>query len=151
MNAILLGAIAAVPSYFGLILRARSGLDDSLDVVAAQGVGGTVGALLTGVFADMSLNGLFNGALYGNPGQVGIQALAVLTAIAYSGVASFVLLKLIALVMPLRATASDEAEGMDIAAHGEEAYIHDGGISPVELGRTSGSGSPVMSPARADT
>jgi Amt family ammonium transporter len=150
MNAILLGAIAAVPSYFGLILRARSGLDDSLDVVAAHGVGGTVGALLTGVFADMSLNGLFNGALYGNPGQVGIRALAVLTAIAYSGVASFVLLKLIALVMPLRATASDEAEGMDIAAHGEEAYIHDGGISPVEPGRKSGSASPVRAPARAD-
>ena len=150
-NAMLLGAIAAVPSYFALILRARTQLDDSLDVVAAHGVGGTVGALLTGVFADMSLNGLFNGALYGNPGQVGIQALAVATAIAYSGVASFVLLKLIGLVMPLRATASDEAEGLDIAAHGEEAYIHDGGISPVELGRKSGSGSPVMSPARADT
>ena len=52
MNAILLGVIAAVPSYFGLICRAKTNLDDSLDVVAAHGVGGTVGALLTGVFAD---------------------------------------------------------------------------------------------------
>ena len=73
----LLGAIAAVPSYFGLIIRAKTSLDDSLDVVAAHGVGGTVGALLTGVFADKSLNGLFDGALYGNPAQVGIQAAAV--------------------------------------------------------------------------
>ncbi len=150
MNAILLGGIAAVPSYFALMIRAKTSLDDSLDVVAAHGVGGTVGALLTGVFADMSLNGLFNGALFGNPGQLGIQAAAVGTAIVYSGVTSFVLLKLIGLVMPLRATASEEAEGMDIAAHGEEAYIHDGGISPVELDRGSRSGAPSMAPARAD-
>ena len=85
MNALLLGGIAAVPSYLALIIRAKTSLDDSLDVVAAHGVGGTVGAILTGVFADMSLNGLFNGALYGNPGQVMIQATAVLTAIVYSG------------------------------------------------------------------
>jgi Amt family ammonium transporter len=52
MNAILLGAIAAVPSYVGLVIRAKTSLDDSLDVVAAHGVGGTVGAILTGVFAD---------------------------------------------------------------------------------------------------
>ena len=71
MNAILLGAIAAVPSYFGLVFRAKTNLDDSLDVVAAHGVGGTVGALLTGVFADKSLNGLADGLLYGNPGQLG--------------------------------------------------------------------------------
>jgi Amt family ammonium transporter len=63
MNAILLGAIAAVPSYFGLILRAKTSLDDSLDVVAAHGVGGTVGALLTGVFAAKAINGVFDGAL----------------------------------------------------------------------------------------
>src|SRR5215204_3998923 len=85
MNAMLLGAIAAVPSYFGIILRSRTSLDDSLDVVAAHGLGGTVGAILTGVFAEKSLNGLFDGALYGNPGQVGIQATAVGTAIVYSG------------------------------------------------------------------
>ena len=69
MNAMLLGAIAAVPSYFALQLRAKTSLDDSLDVVAAHGVGGTVGALLTGVFAEKSLNGLADGALFGNPDQ----------------------------------------------------------------------------------
>src|SRR6187402_3058082 len=68
MNALLLGAIAAVPSYFALIVRAKTTFDDSLDVVAAHGVGGTVGALLTGIFAEKALNGLADGVLYGNPG-----------------------------------------------------------------------------------
>jgi ammonium transporter, Amt family len=124
MSAIVLGGIAAVPSYLALIIRAKTSLDDSLDVVAAHGVGGTVGALLTGVFADKALNGLFDGALHGNPAQVGIQAAAVLTAIVYSGGVSFILLKLISLFIPLRATAADEATGLDVTMHGEEAYLH---------------------------
>ena len=128
MNALLLGAIAAVPSYFGLIIRAKTSLDDSLDVVAAHGLGGTVGAILTGVFADKSLNGVFDGALYGNVGQVGIQAAAVGTAIVYSGVMTFVLLKVIGLIIPLRATVQDEGTGLDITQHGEEAYLHSGGL-----------------------
>jgi Amt family ammonium transporter len=129
MNALLLGGIAAIPSYIGLIIRARTSLDDSLDVVAAHGVGGTVGALLTGVFADRSLNGLADGLLYGNPGQLGVQALAVAAAIVYSGVVTFILLKVIGLVIPLRATAADESTGLDLTHHGEEAYLHAGGGS----------------------
>jgi Amt family ammonium transporter len=124
MNALILGGIAAVPSYFALIIRAKTSLDDSLDVVAAHGVGGTVGAILTGVFADKALNGLFDGALFGNPAQVGIQAAAVGTAIVYSGVVSFILLKVIGAIMPLRASVSEETEGLDISQHGEEAYLH---------------------------
>jgi ammonium transporter, Amt family len=127
MNGLILGAIAAVPSYFALIIRAKTSLDDSLDVVAAHGVGGTVGALLTGVFAEKSLNGLFDGLIAGNPGQVGIQGAAVLTAIVYSGVASFILLKVINLVIPIRADGSDEGTGLDLTQHGEEAYLHEGG------------------------
>jgi len=126
MNGLILGAIAAIPSYFALIIRAKTSLDDSLDVVAAHGVGGTVGALLTGVFADKALNGLFDGALYGNPGQVGIQAAAVVTAIVYSGAVSFILLKVINLVIPIRAEATDESTGLDMTQHGEEAYLHEG-------------------------
>jgi Amt family ammonium transporter len=129
MNAILLGAIAAVPSYFGLVIRAKTSLDDSLDVVAAHGVGGTVGALLTGVFADESLNGVASGLLYGNPGQLGIQALAVVAAIVYSGVVSFILLKLIGLALPLRASEEEENDGLDQTMHGEEAYVHGGGTT----------------------
>jgi Amt family ammonium transporter len=124
MNGLILGAIAAIPSYFALIIRAKTSLDDSLDVVAAHGVGGTVGALLTGVFADKALNGVFDGAMYGNPGQLGIQATAVVTAIVYSGAVSFILLKVINLVIPIRAEASDESAGLDLTQHGEEAYLH---------------------------
>ena len=125
-SALLLGGIAAFPSYFAILYRAKTKLDDSLDVVAAHGVGGTVGALLTGVFAEKSLNGVFDGLIAGNPGQVGIQALAVGTAIVYSGVVSFILLKIIGLFLPLRVTQSDEATGLDVTMHGEEAYLHGG-------------------------
>jgi Amt family ammonium transporter len=124
LNALLLGGIAAVPSYFALIIRAKTSFDDSLDVVAAHGVGGTVGALLTGVFAEKALNGLADGVLYGNPGQLGIQVAAIAAAIVYSAVATFILLKVIGLVMPLRVTGDDESTGLDITMHGEEAYLH---------------------------
>ena len=131
MSALALGGIAAVPSYFGLLWRAKTSLDDSLDVVAAHGVGGTVGALLTGVFAQKSLNGIADGLLFGNPAQLGIQAMAVAAAIVYSGVLSFVLLKVIGAVLPLRAGAEDETVGMDLSQHGEEAYVHSGGSTAV--------------------
>jgi Amt family ammonium transporter len=129
MSALLLGGIAAVPSYFGLQWRAKTGLDDSLDVVAAHGIGGTVGALLTGVFAQRALNGVADGLLFGNPAQLGVQATAVAAAIVYSGVMSFILLKVIDLVLPLRADAPDETLGLDMSQHGEEAYVHSGGTS----------------------
>jgi Amt family ammonium transporter len=138
MSSIALGALAAFPSYFALLWRAKTKLDDSLDVVAAHGVGGTVGALLTGVFAQKALNGVADGVLFGNPGQLGIQAVAVLSAIVYSGVMSFVLLKLVGLVIPLRADEESETVGLDVSQHGEEAYIHEGGggsslaMSPVD-------------------
>jgi Amt family ammonium transporter len=131
MSAIALGAIAAFPSYYGLIWRARTSMDDSLDVVAAHGFGGTVGALLTGVFAQKALNGVADGVLFGNPMQLMIQGTAVLAAILYSGIGSFVLLKLIGLVVPLRADAQDEDAGLDLMQHGEEAYVQAGGSSAI--------------------
>jgi Amt family ammonium transporter len=149
LNALLLGGIAAVPSYFALVIRAKTSLDDSLDVVAAHGVGGTVGALLTGVFAERSLNGLFDGAIAGNPGQVLIQGAAVLTAMVYSGGMSFILLKLIGLVIPLRASSAEEMEGLDISAHGEEAYMQIGGSSAVRYEETT-IAAPALKTARAD-
>jgi Amt family ammonium transporter len=127
MSAIVLGALAALPSYAGLLIRARTSLDDSLDVVAAHGVGGTVGALLTGVFAQKALNGVADGLLFGNPSQLLVQGLAVLATIVYSGVLSFVLLKAIGLVTPLRAADGEESAGLDVTQHGEEAYVHAGG------------------------
>jgi Amt family ammonium transporter len=122
MSALLLGAVAAVPSYYGLVWRARTRLDDSLDVVAAHGLGGTVGALLTGVLAEKAWNGTVDGLAFGNPGQLGIQATAILAAIVYSGIGTFLLLKLIGAVVPLRAPNMEEGLGMDVSQHGEEAY-----------------------------
>ncbi len=138
MAALALGMIAAFPSYFALLYRARTRLDDSLDVVAAHGLGGTVGALMTGVFASKAWNGTADGLLYGNPGQLGVQALGVLAAIAYSGVASFVLLKLIGLVRPLKVAVKDEGLGLDVSQHGEEAYAdHDGAVLILEKDGTA--------------
>jgi Amt family ammonium transporter len=124
MDAIWIGGIAAIPSYLMLQWRARTNFDDSLDVFAAHGVGGTVGALLTGIFAQKALNGVQDGLLYGNPGQLGIQAIAIVVAAGYSFVVSFVLVKLVGLVVPLRPSAEDEMTGLDISQHGEEAYLH---------------------------
>ena len=150
MSALALGAIAAVPSYLALVIRAKTSLDDSLDVVAAHGVGGTVGAILTGVFADMSLNGLFNGALYGNPGQVLIQATAVGAAIVYSGGMSFILLKLIGVVIPLRASDADESIGLDISQHSEEAYLHSGGTTTSMRMTETADPHPMLRPVKSE-
>jgi Amt family ammonium transporter len=122
MAAMGLGAVAAVPSYYALLWRTRTRLDDSLDVTAAHGLGGTVGALLTGVLASRAWNGTADGLLFGNPKQLGIQAVGVLAALAYSAIGTVVILKLIGLVTPLRATAREEGLGLDVSQHGEEAY-----------------------------
>src|SRR5438093_2369753 len=135
ISAIALGALAALRSDFGLILRVRTTLDDSLDVVAAHGVGGTVGALLTGVFAQKALNGVADGLLFGNPAQLGIQGVAVLAAIVYSGALTFVLLKLIGAVVPLRTDAEEESTGLDVTQHGEEAYVHAQGSGTLSMQR----------------
>jgi Amt family ammonium transporter len=122
LSAILIGALAALPSYYGLLWRARTRLDDSLDVVAAHGLGGTTGALLTGVLAQKSWNGVADGLLFGNPKQLGIQAVAVLAAALYSALVTFGVLKLLALLVPLRALPREEGLGLDVTQHGEEAY-----------------------------
>ena len=80
--------------------------------------------MLTGVFATKALNGVADGALYGNPGQLAIQATAVVAAIVYSGVVSFILLKIVGAVIPLRVSSEDEVVGLDMSQHGEEAYLH---------------------------
>jgi ammonium transporter, Amt family len=120
--AMLLGAIAALPSYALIVWRPRTRLDETLDVLAAHGLAGLTGILFIGFFAQTAWNGRSNGLLYGHPAQLGLQALAVLTAPAYAFVATFVILRLLRLVFPLRATEREEALGMDVVQHGEEAY-----------------------------
>jgi Amt family ammonium transporter len=119
--AMALGAIAALPSWWAIGYRSRTRLDDSLDVFSAHGIGGIVGALLTGVFARAAWGGT-DGLLYGNPAQLGKQALAVAASGVYSAVATFAILRLIALVMPLRRSDREQGVGMDVSQHGEEAY-----------------------------
>ncbi len=121
-SALALGALGAVPSYFALIYRAKTKLDDSLDVVAAHGMGGATGAILTGVFADAAWSGGASGLLSGNPNQVLIQIASVLIVLAYSAAGTFAILKLLALVMPLRISGRVEGVGLDVTEHGEEAY-----------------------------
>jgi Amt family ammonium transporter len=122
MSAIVIGAIAAVPSYYALLYRVRTRLDDSLDVVAAHGIGGVTGALLTGVLAQKSWNAPADGALFGNLAQLWPQFAAVLATILYSALATFLILKVIALVAPVRASRREEGVGLDVTQHGEEAY-----------------------------
>ncbi|HXH41163.1 MAG TPA: ammonium transporter [Thermoanaerobaculia bacterium] len=122
LSAIILGCIAAVPSYYALLFRARTRLDDSLDVLSAHGVGGIVGALLTGILAEKKWNGAVNGALFGNPKQLGIQMVAVIATIAFSAVMTFAILKAMTLVVGVRASVREQGIGLDISQHGEEAY-----------------------------
>ena len=122
MSAIIIGAIAAVPSYYALLYRVRTRLDDSLDVVAAHGIGGVTGALLTGVLAQKSWNAPADGALFGNVAQLWPQFAAVVATILYSALATFLILKVIALVAPVRASRREEGVGLDVTQHGEEAY-----------------------------
>jgi ammonium transporter, Amt family len=130
--AMVLGVVAALPSYAVIVLRPRTRVDETLDVLAAHGVAGFTGILFIGLFAQLSWNGAADGLIYGDPAQLGEQALAALAAPAYAFGATFVLLKLIGLVSPLRANTRDEALGMDVVSHGEEAYATGEGAILVE-------------------
>jgi Amt family ammonium transporter len=122
LAAMLLGAVAALPSYAVITWRPRTRLDETLDVLAAHGLAGITGILFIGFFANRSWNGVSNGLLFGHPGQLGWQAVAAVAAPVYAFAATFVILKLIGLMMPLRVTELEEALGMDVIQHGEEAY-----------------------------
>ncbi|NBC16045.1 MAG: ammonium transporter [Bacteroidetes bacterium] len=124
MFALLLGGLAALPSHLLIQWRARTKFDDSLDVFAAHGVGGLTGALLTGVFAQQSVNGVADGLLFGNVAQFGIQVLSVVAVFAYSGALTYGILKGMSLVMTVRADTKEEGVGLDVTAHGEEAYTN---------------------------
>jgi Amt family ammonium transporter len=119
MGALFIGIAAGLVCYFGATwLKHRLGYDDALDVFAVHGLGGIAGALLTGVFAVEAIGGTA-GALEGNVGQIATQALGIVATIAWSAVASFVLLKVIDLVLGLRVDEDGEREGLDIRLHGE--------------------------------
>ena len=123
MSALAIGALAAVPSFFLILWRARTKFDDSLDVFAAHGVGGLTGALLTGAFASEAVNGSVNGLFFGNPSQVFIQLISILAVLAYSGILTFIILKAVGLLTGgIRSEEKEESIGLDISYHTEEAY-----------------------------
>jgi Amt family ammonium transporter len=121
--AILIGLAAGSVCFATVNLKYKFGYDDSLDAFGVHGVGGMLGALLTGVFATKLVNaGGANGLLYGNPMQLLIQAKSVLVSVVFCAAASFILLKLVGLVTNLRMSKADELEGMDLSEHGENGY-----------------------------
>ncbi|HRE49154.1 MAG TPA: ammonium transporter [Aggregatilineales bacterium] len=123
LAALAIGGIAAPISYYAIRLRQRFKLDESLDVWACHGVGGTWGALATGIFATTAVNPAgFNGLLYGNPGQLVTQAVTVVATIAFAFTVTFVVAKTLDRLVGLRVTENEEEVGLDISEHGERAY-----------------------------
>jgi len=135
VGALLIGSITSVCCFFAVSFRAKLGFDDSLDTFPVHGVGGTVGAILTGVFATKAVNPFGNNGLFaGNPGLIGTQFVGVLVTYVFAAVGTFAILKILGQFMELRVPLSAEDQGLDIGQHGEEAYGEDfaGGFSSFE-------------------
>jgi Amt family ammonium transporter len=123
MSAIIIGIAAGIICYLAVLAKVKLGYDDSLDVVGVHCVGGVVGALLTGLFATKLINSAGgDGLFFGNPGQLGIQAIAVGVTLIYSFVVSYILFKVLDATMGLRVTAEEEVAGLDISEHQETGY-----------------------------
>jgi Amt family ammonium transporter len=120
--AMALGFLGAVPCYVAIMWRPRTRVDETLDVLAAHGIAGFTGILFLGLVAQIGWNGVADGLFYGDAGQFWSQVVAAVVTPVYAFVGTFLLLKLVGAVMPLRASEHDEAVGMDVVYHGEEAY-----------------------------
>ena len=119
-----IGLAAGVLCYFGVRLKSKFGFDDALDVVGVHGVGGTTGAILTGVFASTAVNSAgADGLLAGNPSQLVPQVVGVLVTIAFSFAVSFAILKLIDATIGLRVDEETEERGLDVVEHAETGYV----------------------------
>ena len=127
MGALAIGFGAGVFCYVALLLMARTKLDDALAVFAVHGIGGIWGALATGIFAVAAIGGT-KGLIEGNAGQMLTQLIAVVATMGYSFVATLIILKVLDVIpgLGLRAAERDEDLGMDLAAHGERAFVSDG-------------------------
>ena len=122
MSALVIGAISGVLCFWACTsLKNKLGYDDSLDVFGIHGVGGTTGAILTGVFASEAVGGT-NGLLYGNPAQLLNQVVAVAGTWIFVGVLTFIIIKLVGLLVSIRVSDDDEDAGLDISQHGESGY-----------------------------
>ena len=121
-GAIVIGLVAGGLCYSATLLRARSAVDDALDVFAVHGIGGMFGAIATGIFATSAVQEAYSGLIDGNPGQIGTQLLAVVATIGYAVVATFIIVKVVDVVLGIRVPSSQEERGLDLAVHGEAAY-----------------------------
>jgi Amt family ammonium transporter len=142
--AMVLGFVGALPCYAGIMWRPRTRVDETLDVLAAHGVAGFTGILFLGLVAQVGWNGVADGLFYGDAGQFWSQVVAAAVTPAYAFIATFLLLKLVGAVMPLRATEHEEAVGMDVYAHGEEAYVTGEGAILVLHDRDEEKGRPLV-------
>jgi Amt family ammonium transporter len=125
---ILIGALAGVLCYSACNLKGRLGYDDSLDVVGVHGVGGTWGAIATGLFASKAVNEAGgDGLFYGNPGQLWHQVVAILATYALAIVMTIVILKVVDALVGLRVAEDEEVAGLDLSQHSETAYALGGG------------------------
>ncbi len=124
MSAVIIGLVAGVACYLAVsVVKARLGYDDSLDVFGVHGVGGTWGALATGLFASRAVNPAgADGLLFGNAGQLWTQFVGVAASWAFAGLLTFLILKGLGMVFRLRATEEEEEQGLDLTQHGEDAY-----------------------------
>ena len=123
MAALIIGFLTGVCCFVAVEVLVRGRVDDALDVFGVHGVGGIIGALATGVFATKTINAAGNdGLLYGNPSLLLTQVFAVAAVAIYAAGVSFVLLKLINLVVGIRVSPEEEARGLDSSQHGETAY-----------------------------
>jgi Amt family ammonium transporter len=151
MASIVIGAVAGIICYTACNLKSKLGYDDSLDVVGVHGVGGTWGALATGLFATKLVNEAGgDGLLYGNPKQLWIQFVAVVVTWILGFVMTMVILKVLDAVMGLRVSSEDEMAGLDLSQHSETAYMLGGSASYGEysMGGSAG-GFEGMKPAEA--
>jgi Amt family ammonium transporter len=123
LSAIAIGAVGGFLCYNACNLKTRLGYDDSLDVVGVHGVGGTWGALATGLFADKAVNNAgADGLFFGNPGLLGIQVVSILAVWVFAFLGTLVLLKAVDLFIGLRVHEEDEVLGLDLSQHNESAY-----------------------------
>jgi Amt family ammonium transporter len=120
-GAIVIGLIVGALCYSATLLRSRLRIDDALDVFAVHGVGGTWGAIATGIFATAAINA-YPGLIDGNAGQVVTQLIAVGATIAYAVVATFAIVKVVDMALGIRVPSHEEEVGLDLAVHGEAAY-----------------------------
>jgi len=123
LPAMFIGLVAGALCYLAVLAKGKLGYDDALDVVGVHGVGGIWGALATGLFASTVWNPAGrNGLFFGNAGQLGVQAIGVVAAVAYSMVITYIILKVIDAMVGLRVTEEEETQGLDLTQHSETGY-----------------------------